>query len=216
MASKAKLTAVPRFDLTSTCEVIAESILTLQSAETAKAILNGALKDALIAKVQWEEIKPELAEAFTVRGVIPQAVYNATSAVKWCFENGVQVDTLNLTRMKDKGARGATLDLVTGKAKAVKATATATATAKAKAKSEATVDHCGIGMAKAMTQSGFIKFLNSLVYDLYETSLDFSGLMDDAKLDFVRNALEDCGFMIRDGAEWKVAVIKESDDEVSE
>jgi hypothetical protein len=186
--------------------------LTLQSAETAKAILNGALKDALVAKVQWKEIKPELAEAFTVRGVIPQAVYNATSAVKWCFENGVQVDTLNLTRMKDKGARGATLDLVTGKAKAVKATAKA----KAKAKSEATVDHCGIGMAKAMTQSGFVKFLNSLVYDLYETELTFTDLMDDAKLDFVRNALEDCGYMVKDGAEWKVAVIKESDDEVSE
>jgi len=212
MATKAKLVAVPSFDLTSTCEVIAESILTLQSAETAKAILNGALKDALVAKVQWKEIKPELAEAFTVRGVIPQAVYNATSAVKWCFENGVQVETLNLTRMKDKGARGATLDLVTGKAKKVKATATT----KAKTKSEAVVDHCGIGMAKAMTQSGFIKFLNSLVYDLYETSLDFSDLMDDAKLDFVRNALEECGYMVKDGAEWKVAVIKESDDEVSE
>jgi len=212
MATKAKLVAVPRFDLTSTCEVIAESILTLQSAETAKAILNGALKDALIAKVLWKEIKPELAEAFTVRGVIPQAVYNATSAVKWCFENGVQVDTLNLTRMKDKGARGATLDLVTGKAKAVKAPATA----KAKAKSEATVDHCGIGMAKAMTQSGFIKFLNTLVWDLGELETAFADLMDDAKLDFVRSALEDCGFMIRDGAEWKVAVIKESDDEVSE
>lgn len=213
MATKAtKLVAVPRFDLTSTCEVIAESILTLQSAESAKAILNGALKDALVAKIQWKEIKPELAEAFTVRGVIPQAVYNATSAVKWCFENGVQVDTLNLTRMKDKGARGATLDLVTGKAKAVKAKANA----KAKAKSEATVDHCGIGMAKAMTQSGFIKFLNSLVYDLYETELPFTDLMDDAKLDFVRNALEDCGYMIKDGADWKVAVIKESEDEVSE
>jgi hypothetical protein len=212
MASKAKLVAVPRFDLTSTCEVIAESILTLQSAETAKAILNGALKDALTAKVQWKEIKPELAEAFTVRGVIPQAVYNATSAVKWCFENGVQVDTLNLTRMKDKGARGATLDLVTGKAKAVKATAKA----KAKAKSEAVVDHCGIGMAKAMTQEGFIKFLNTLVWDLGELETAFADLMDDGKLDFVRSALEDCGYMVRDGAEWKVAVIKESDDEVGE
>jgi len=212
MASKAKLTVVPRFDLTSTCEVIAESILTLQSAETAKAILNGALKDALIAKVLWKEIKPELAEAFTVRGVIPQAVYNATSAVKWCFENGVQVETLNLTRMKDKGARGATLDLVTGKAKKVKATATT----KAKTKSEAVVDHCGIGMAKAMTQEGFIKFLNTLVWDLGELETTFADLMDDAKLDIVRSALEDCGFMIRDGAEWKVAVIKESDDEVSE
>jgi len=212
MATKAKLTAVPRFDLTSTCEVIAESILTLQSTETAKAILNGALKDALTAKVQWKEIKPELAEAFTVRGVIPQAVYNATSAVKWCFENGVQVETLNLTRMKDKGARGATLDLVTGKAKKVKATATT----KAKTKSEAVVDHCGIGMAKAMTQEGFIKFLNTLVWDLGELETTFADLMDDAKLDIVRSALEDCGFMIRDGAEWKVAVIKESDDEVSE
>jgi len=212
MATKAKLVAVPRFDLTSTCEVIAESILTLQSAETAKAILNGALKDALTAKVQWKEIKPELAEAFTVRGVIPRAVYNATSAVKWCFENGVQVETLNLTRMKDKGARGATLDLVTGKAKKVKATATA----KAKTKSEAVVDHCGIGMAKAMTQEGFIKFLNTLVWDLGELETAFADLMDDAKLDIVRSALEDCGFMIRDGAEWKVAVIKESDDEVSE
>ena len=216
MATKAKLVAVPTpgFDLASKCEVMAESILTLQSTETAKAILNGALKDALVAKVQWKEIKPELAKAFAVRGVIPQAVYNATSAVKWCFENGVQVDTLNLTRMKDKGARGATLDLVTGKAKAVKATATATA--KAKAKSEATVDHCGIGMAKAMTQSGFIKFLNSLVYDLYETDLTFTDLMDEAKLDFVRNALEECGYMVKDGAEWKVALLKESDDEVSE
>ena len=212
MAAKAKLTAVPRFDLTSTCEVIAESILTLQSAETAKAILNGALKDALVAKVQWKEIKPELAEAFTVRGVIPQAVYNATSAVKWCFENGVQVETLNLSRMKDKGARGATLDLVTGKPKKVKATATA----KAKTKSEATVDHCGIGMAKAMSQEGFIKFLNTLVWDLGELETSFADLMDDGKLDFVRSALEDCGYMVRDGAEWKVAVIKESDDEVSE
>jgi hypothetical protein len=209
MATKAKLTAVPRFNLTNTCEVIAESILTLQSAETAKAILNGALKDALIAKVQWKEIKPELAEAFTVRGVIPQAVYNATSAVKWCFENGVQVETLNLTRMKDKGARGATLDLVTGKAKTVKATAKA----KAKAKSEAVVDHCGIGMAKAMAQEGFIKFLNTLVWDLGELETSFADLMDDGKLDFVRSALEDCGYMVRDGAEWKVAVIKEADDE---
>ena len=212
MATKAKLTAVPRFDLSSTCEVIAESILTLQSAETAKAILNGALKEALVAKVQWKEIKPELAEAFAIRGVIPQAVYNATSAVKWCFENGVQVETLNLSRMKDKGARGATLDLVTGKPKKVKATATA----KAKTKSEAVVDHCGIGMAKAMTQAGFVKFLNSLVYDLYETELTFTDLLDDAKLDFVRNALEDCGYMVKDGAEWKVAVIKESEDEVGE
>ena len=212
MATKAKLTAVPSFDLAAKCEVIAESILTLQSTEAAKAILNGALTDALIAKVQWKEIKPLLAEAFAVRGVTPQAVYNATSAVKWCFENGVQVETLNLSRMKDKGARGATLDLVTNKPKKVKATATANA----KAKSEATVDHCGIGMAKAMTQAGFIKFLNSLVYDLYETELTFTDLMDDAKLDFVRNALEDCGFMVKDGAEWKVAVIKVSDDEVSE
>jgi len=212
MATKAKLTAVPSFDLASKCEVIAESILTLQSTETAKAILNGALKDALIAKVQWEEIKPLLAEAFAVRGVTPQAVYNATSAVKWCFENGVQVETLNLSRMKDKGARGATLDLVTGKPKKVKATATA----KAKTKSEAVVDHCGIGMAKAMTQAGFVKFLNSLVYDLYETELTFTDLLDDAKLDFVRNALEDCGYMVKDGAEWKVAVIKESEDEVGE
>ena len=213
MATKAtKLVAVPSFDLASKCEVIAESILTLQSTETAKAILNGALKDALIAKVQWEEIKPLLAEAFAVRGVTPQAVYNATSAVKWCFENGVQVETLNLSRMKDKGARGATLDLVTGKPKKVKATATA----KAKTKSEAVVDHCGIGMAKAMTQAGFVKFLNSLVYDLYETELTFTDLLDDAKLDFVRNALEDCGYMVKDGAEWKVAVIKESEDEVGE
>jgi hypothetical protein len=208
-SNKAKLAAVPRFNLTSTCEVIAESILTLQSAEPAKAFLNGALKDALIAKVQWEEIKPELAEAFTVRGVIPQAVYNATSAVKWCFENGVQVETLNLSRMKDKGARGATLDLVTGKAKKV----AVKAKAKAKAKSEAVVDHCGIGMAKAMTQEGFIKFLNTLVWDLGELETSFADLMDDGKLDFVRSALEDCGYMVRDGAEWKVAVIKESDDE---
>ena len=212
MATKAKLTAVPRFDLTSTCEVIAESILTLQSAETAKAILNGALKDALVAKVQWTEIKSELAEAFAIRGVIPQAVYNATSSVKWCFENGVQVETLNLSRMKDKGARGATLDLVTGKPKKVKATATA----KAKTKSEAVVDHCGIGMAKAMSQEGFIKFLNTLVWDLGELETAFADLMDDGKLDFVRGALEDCGYMVRDGAEWKVAVIKESDDEVGE
>jgi len=192
--------------------MIAESILTLQSTETAKAILNGALKDALTAKVQWKEIKPELAEAFTVRGVIPQAVYNATSAVKWCFENGVQVETLNLSRMKDKGARGATLDLITGKAKKVKA---ATA-AKAKTKSEAVVDHCGIGMAKAMSQEGFIKFLNTLVWDLGELETAFADIMDDGKLDLVRSALEDCGFMVRDGAEWKVAVIKESDDEVGE
>ena len=212
MATKAKLAAVPSFDLASKCEVMAESILTLQSTETAKAILNGALKDALVAKVQWKEIKPLLAEAFTVRGVIPQAVYNATSAVKWCFENGVQVDTLNLSRMKDKGARGATLDLVTGKPKKVKAKATATA----KAKSEAVVDHCGIGMAKAMSQEGFLKFLNTLVWDLGELETTFADLMDDGKLDFVRSALEDCGYMVRDGAEWKVAVIKESDDEVSE
>ena len=213
MATKAtKLVAVPSFDLASKCEVIAESILTLQSTEAAKAILNGALTDALVAKVQWKEIKPLLAKAFTVRGVTPQAVYNATSAVKWCFENGVQVETLNLSRMKDKGARGATLDLVTGKPKKVKATATA----KAKTKSEAVVDHCGIGMAKAMSQEGFVKFLNTLVWDLGELETAFADLMDDAKLDFVRNALEDCGYMVRDGAEWKVAVIKESDDEVGE
>ena len=81
--------------------------------------------------------------------------------------------------------------------------------------SDLVVKHCGYGLADAMAQPGFIKFLDTLIYNLSFDGYEALSL-EDLKLDLVRKSLEDCGFMVKDGAEWKVAVIKESDDEVKE
>jgi hypothetical protein len=207
-----------KFNLDTSVDSIAEAIVTLKGAETAKAVLNQGLLDCHKAKVKWAEMRDSLASRLELRGYSGNSLRVTLSTIKWCYEQQVQLETLNLTRMKEYADKGQSKDLATGKPKTVKANGKPKAKG-SKAKTEATVDHCGIGMAKAMTQQGFIKFLNVLVYDLNQLAdqgIAWGLFMDDGKLDMVRSALAECGYMTQDGAEWKVAIIKESDDEVSE
>lgn len=195
---------------------MAEAIVTLKGGETAKALLNKELKAAKAAKANWVEIRDPLANALEKRGLTDGSLKVTLATVKWCFEQGVELETLTLSRMKDRADKGLVTDLLTGKPKTVKATGKGKGKAKAgKAKAEAVVKHCGYGLADAMGQAGFIKFFDTLVYNL--SFGDYEALaLDDLKLDFVRAALVECGYMVQDGAEYKVAIIREADDEAGE
>lgn len=207
-----------KFNLNASIASMAEAIVTMRGAETARTILNQGLVDCYKAKIAWSELRDQLATQLELRGLEGGSMRVTLSTIKWCYEEGVQLETFTKSRMVDYANKGQVRDLLTGKPKTIKAKAKK-AEKGSKTKTEAVVDHCGIGMAKAMTQQGFIKFLNVLVYDLGQLAdqdIDFGLFMDDDKLDMVRNALAECGYMTQDGAEWKVAIIKESDDEISE
>lgn len=204
-----------KFNLNASLTAMAEAIVTMKGAESARALFNNELKECQKAKVKWQEMRDGLAGLLEKRGLEGGTLRVTLSTVKWCYEEGVELETFTKSVMTDRANKGLVKDLATGKPKTVKAKAKKD-TKGTKAKSEATVDHCGIGMAKAMTQQGFIKFLNVLVYDLNQiadSGIDFGLFLDDDKLDVVRNALAECGYMTRDGAEWKVSIIKESEDE---
>ena len=216
MSKQAK---VDTFNLGSTVEVMAEAIATMQGAETARILFNNAMGDCAKHKVDWTEIRDKLSGFLEIRGYKDGSLRTTLATVKWCYTNKVQLETFNLTRMKERAEKGTTLDLITGKPTTVKATKPKDKGKTEKTKSEATVEHCGIGMAKAMTQQGFIKFFNVLVAslsDLEDNGNYVSMWSDDGKLDIVRDALVECGYMTKEGAEYKVAVIKESEDEAGE
>ena len=192
---------------------LAEGVVQMRSAEAGRALVNAQLRLAKQDKANWVEIRDPIALALEARGLEGGTHRVTLSTIKWCYEQGVELETLTKSRMVDRADKGLTVDLMTGKPKTIKANGSAKAKAKAKAKTEETVKHCGYAMAQAMEQDGFLKFLNVLVYDLLETEMEFGALMDDAKLDFIRHALAECGYMVRDGAEWKVAVIRETENE---
>lgn len=207
-----------KFNLNASLTAMAEAIVTMKGAESARTLFNNELKECQKAKIKWQEMRDGLAGLLEKRGLEGGTLRVTLSTVKWCFEEGVELETFTKSVMTDRANKGLVKDLLTGKPKTVKAKTKKTDKG-TKAKTEATVEHCGIGMAKAMTQQGFIKFLNVLVYDLtqvIEAEVNFGIWMDDDKLDLVRNALAECGYMAQDGAEWKVTIIKESEDEASE
>ena len=206
-----------KFNLNASLTAMAEAIVTMKGAESARALFNRELKECH-GRVKWQEMRDGLAGLLEKRGLEGGTLRVTLSTIKWCFEEGVELETFTKSVMTDRASKGLVKDLLTGKPKTVKAKTKQTAKGP-KTKTEATVEHCGIGMAKAMGQQGFIKFLNVLVYDLtqlIEADIHFSLFLDDDKLDLVRNALAECGYMAKDGAEWKVAIIKESEDEAGE
>lgn len=192
---------------------LAEGVILMKSAEAGRALVNAQLRLAKAAKMNWIEIRDEISLALEARGLEGGSHRVTLSTIKWCYNEGAELETLTLSRMKLKADKGLATDLMTGKPLTIKAKAKDKGKGKGKAKTEATVKHCGHGMATAMEQDGFIRFLDTLVYDVYAEERDFGALMDDAKLDFVRHALKACGYMVQDGAEWRVAVIKEADNE---
>ena len=194
------------FDIKACGSAIAESMVTLSSADKALDTLNVHLASARKAESKWNDLRDAIADGLKKRGIADSSMRQQLSAVKWCYSNAVKVETLNSSRMQAKASKGAVLDLLKGTPKKVapkKATG-------AKAKSETLVVHCGQGMAKAMAQQGFLKFLNTLAIGILN---DGYPELDEERLDLVNDALVECGFFISDGAEYKVAVIKESDDE---
>ena len=208
-----------KFNLTASIESMAEAIVTMKGAETARILLNHELRECHKAKVKWTEIRDSLAGMLEKRGLKDGTLRVTLSTIKWCFEQQVELETFTKSVMTERANKGTTKDLITGKPKTVRAKTAKKADKGNKAKTEAIVEHCGIGMAKAMTQQGFIRFFNVLVNNLEDISdrgIHFSLFLDDDKLDVIRDALVECGYMVKDGAEYKVAVIKEADDEVSE
>ena len=196
-------------------ERLADAVVSLHSAEASKATINQELKAAKAAKMNWLEMRDPITSGLEKRGLKDGALRVTLSTIKWCYTEGVQLDTLTKSRMIAKADKGLAVDLMTGKPKTVKAKTAKKADKGNKAKTEAVVKHCGYGLAEAMTQPGFIKFLDTLIYNLSFDGYEALSL-EDLKLDLIRKSLEDCGFMVKDGAEWKVAVIKESEDEVKE
>ena len=204
-----------KFDLSASVEAMAEAIVTMKGAENARAVLNGELKECHRAKVKWSEIRDKLAKMLELRGLKDGTLRVTLSTNKWCFEEQVELETFTKSVMTARADKGMVKDLISGKAKTVKPKGKK-ADKGSKAKSETVVEHCGIGMAKAMTQQGFIRFFNHLVSnieDISDRGIHISLFMDDDKLDIVRDSLVECGYMVKDGAEYKVAVIKESEDE---
>ena len=197
-------------------EALCEAVMILKSGEAARKVINDQLRNAKVGKATWNEIRGPIADGLTKRGLSGGSHKVTLHTIKWCFEEGVELETTTASVMKARADKGLATDLLTGKPKTVKATGKGKGKAKAgKAKAEATVKHCGHGLAEAMGQAGFIRFLDTLVYNLAFEGYEALA-MDDLKLDFVRAALVECGYMIQDGAEYKVAIIKESDDEAGE
>ena len=207
------------FDVAACGNVVAESIGLMTSGEVAKALMNDALKSAYIAKVVWGKKSSEegtLAHAIRrgleLRGLSPDSLKPSLSTIKWCFENGIQVNTLNAGRMKDQAAKGLAFDLVTGKPKTIKAKGKSAPRAKA----EATIKHCGFGLLAALEAEGFgkwvIHFLNVMDIKGHDSTDLVELIMDDA-----RQALKDCGFATQnDKGDLVATVIKESDNEADE
>ena len=216
--AKLKLVKANEFDLTACGNAIAEDIITLNSAESARANLNKHMAEAYIAKALWGSAKHEgtlgyiVTDALKQRGLADNVLRVTLCTVKYCFENGIQLDTMTLSRMKERAEKGLVYDLVSGKPKTIKAKGKKSG----KAKTEKTVTHCGIGILKAIESEGFVKWLNHFMDAAEIRGVDSTSL-DEIKLDLVRDTLKECGFAVQDDkGNWCAAVIKESDNEEDE
>ena len=216
--NKLKLVKTNEFDLAACGLAIAEDIITLNSAESARANLNKHMAEAYIAKALWGSAKHEgtlgcvVTAALKQRGLADNVLRVTLCTVKYCYENGVQLDTMTLSRMKERAEKGLVYDLVSGKPKTIKAKSKTPG----KAKTEKTVTHCGIGILKAIESDGFVKWLNHFMNRMETSGIDSSD-MDEIKLDLVRDTLKECGFAVQDDkGNWCATVIKESDNEDEE
>ena len=218
MAKQNKLKLVKTnatFDLTACGNAIAEDIIALNGAESARASLNKHMAEAYTAKVLWGSAKHEgtlgyvVTDALKQRGLADNVLRVTLCTVKYCFENGIQLDTMTLSRMKERAAKGLVYDLVSGKPKTIKAKSKTPG----KAKTEKTVVHAGIGILKALESEGFVKWFNHLLDAAEIRGVDSSSL-DEVKLDLVRDTLKECGYAVQDEkGDWCATVIKESDNE---
>lgn len=213
--NKLKLVKADSFDLTACGNAIAEDIITLNSAESARASLNKHMAEAYINKALWGSAKHEgtlghiVTAALKQRGLSDNVLRVTLCTVKYCFENGIQLDTMTLSRMKERAAKGLVYDLVSGKPKTIKAKSKTPG----KGKTEKTVVHAGIGILKALESEGFVNWLNHFM-DAAEIRGVDSTSMDEIKLDLVRDTLKECGYAVQDEkGDWVATVIKESDNE---
>lgn len=224
MAKQNKLKLVKTnatFDLTACGNAIAEDIITINSAETARASLNKHMAEAYINKALWGSAKHEgtlgyvVTEALKQRGLADNVLRVTLCTVKYCFDNGIQLDTMTLSRMKLLAEKGNAVDLITGKPRKVAPKGKGKGKG-GKVKTEKTVVHAGIGILKALESEGFVKWFNHLLDAAEIRGVDSSSL-DEVKLDLVRDTLKECGYAVQDEkGDWCATVIKESDDEAGE
>jgi len=215
MNTKLKIVKAASFDVTACGNHIVEDLVTLKGAEAARDSLNRHLGEALANKAVWGSQKTDgslgqvVGAGLIKRGLTDGSVRTTLATVKWCFENAVRVDTLTLSAMKERAAKGLVSDLITGKAKTVKAKPSKKA---GRAKTQKTVDHCGHGMLKALEQEGFIKWLNHFMDAADIRGIDSTDV-DEIKLDLVRDTLIECGFAVQEEKGIVATVILESDNE---
>lgn len=215
MSTKLKIVKSEAFNVTACGNNIVEDLVTLKGAEAARDSLNHHLGEALTNKAIWGGQKVEgslghvIGAGLIKRGLTDGTVRTTLATVKWCFENAVRVDTLTLSAMKERAAKGLVSDLITGKPKTVKAKPSKKA---GRAKTQKTVDHCGHGMLKALEQDGFVKWLNHFMDATDIRGIDSTDV-DEIKLDLVRDTLIECGFAVQEEKGIVAAVILESDNE---
>jgi hypothetical protein len=221
MATKAKLTIVKTdsesFNLDLCANKIADSAVILAGASQARNVLNQGLKDAIVAKMTWGRVgkdgtmAPAIHAALIARGVKEQSATQMLTAIKFAFENGIELTDMDSKRFKDSVKANGGIDLFTGKVKKVKG---AKPSSKAgKTKTEATVQHCGYGLLKALEQDGFIKWLNHFIDSLEIRGVDSTDI-DELKLDLVRDTLVECNYAsVNDKGDMVVTIIKVSDNE---
>ena len=209
------------FSLTLCASAIAEAIVGLNGAQGHKDALNGALRQAKQAGVKWGSQRPKdegslayaIGQSFADRGMTVDTVKVTLATVKWAFENGVEVSTLTLSRLKTQAEKGAAFDLLTGKPKTVKS---GKGKGAGKTKTESVVKHCGYGLLAALEQDGFEKWVFHFLNKGEMMGIDSTSDSEEV-IDLVRSSLIDCGYAtVNDKDETVVKVIAVSDNESEE
>lgn len=206
------------FDVAMCGRQIGDAVVGMTGFESNRVTLNGALKEAYIAKAIWGQSRNEegsLAQAIWLSWEITRPdVTESTKKVdltvlKKCYTLGIQVECLSSGGMNKRIKDGATYDLISGEKKVIKPKGDK----KSKSpKSEKLVKHCGYGMLAAIEQEGFLKFFNHLLNKMEMMSIDVTDL-DEIKLDCIKSALVDTGFVINGEGGLEVKAIVESDNE---
>lgn len=209
------------FNLVMCASAIAEAIVGLNGAQGHKDALNGALRQAKQEGIKWGSQRSkdegslafEIGKSFAARGCSLDTVKVTLATVKWAFENGVEVSTLTLSRLKTQAEKGAAFDLITGKPKTIKSGKGKQA---GKTKTEATVKHCGYGLLAALEQDGFAKWVEHFFSKAEIMGIDSTSDVEEM-LNLVRGSLIDCGYATtNDKDETVVKVIAVSDNESEE
>ena len=220
--AKLKIVKSDKFDLMQCGAELAEDIIRIQDAESARASLNRHLGEAYAAGVKWGRATQDgtlgavLTDALKKRGLTDNTLRVTLCTLKFCYENKVRVESMTLSRMKTISEKGGAVDLITGESKKVKVES-GKGKGKGKApKTEKVVRHVGYHILAAVESEGFLKWLNHFMDAMDIRGIDSTDI-DDMKLSLVRDTLKECGFAsVNDKGEFTVTLIKESDDEVSE